>query len=503
MARNPLLRKKYILCWKNVLILFAVFILNCIACQNTTVGIAVALAEATIVIILSLLGKTDRAILANNIFLGVSIEASLFVFGEYTYIYSYAYMPFIHRWGCLCCELFILLCVIFKQNGRTKISLKNDIKNLWSGQFVFGFVLLVFTGIFSSLVTIITNDNHVNNTSWFYGAYATEICYWIILIINLVLVYFALRHNCKFYVQFKEVLINFFIVLVIASWASVILGWHGTYSYHKSILLMPLVAFFSITTIICTNFKEYQKTPMFIFAIIGFICMCIKTSPLLGKWILVIGVTIATYFWINIAHKKFFKMLMVIILVCISIAVFGEYFTRSNELLLYKIGQTTESLKIGRGSWLDNVPNSPKVRIEEFVNVFLEYLDKPWYVFFGKGIGGTITQQTNWVDWASSSGAFSVNQRQSGIYNELHESINIMFLKFGLLGLIFFIYNFMKGLKGIKKSPWILMGLLWFSFYVNAYISMYIVASAFLLGMYECDISSGLIKKMKNRHKEF
>ena len=127
----------------------------------------------------------------------------------------------------------------------------------------------------------------------------------------------------------------------------------------------------------------------------------------------------------------------------------------SNEILKYKFEQVMGTLSLG-GSWLNNMSASPSIRIEEFLNAAVEYWHKPWLFFFGKGIGGTTLHWLNWNNWNAVS-AFTAEEFTSGIFIGMHESGNILFLKFGLVGVLFFIWMIIKSMKNISKSPFLLM----------------------------------------------
>lgn len=482
MVQIKKLKNRFLLTPKLILFV-ALFLMGCISCQNNNLGISFIIIQVLYIIVQLLYGNIDNAIIANNIFLGISIESSAFIFNDNRTLFCYAYMPYVHRWGCLVLELTILGVYIIKNNGIIKLSKQNR----WCTNFIKSLYILFSIGVFISFLNIVMNDNNIANISWYTSQYLKEIGYWSILITNCLMVYLALNFSSTFYTRFRTVLLDFFVALIITSIITVLLGWHGHYSYHTTVLMMPLVSFFAVTLIIFPCYKEYANKSYFWIALTGFMCMCVRTSPLLGKWVLLVICTVLTYLWLSLTNRRFFKVLLVIMLAMVIGLSAGSYLIKNNELLNYKLKQALGSINLFSGAWIQNMSASPKYRIEEFYNILLEYIDKPWSFILGKGIGGTITHRTNWLGWSLDPGSFTMNQRQSGVYNELHETINIMFLKFGLLGLWFFSTNVINVIKNIRKSPWLLMGVIWFAFFISSYISLYIVAGAFLLGMYESD----------------
>lgn len=465
-------------------ILFVIlFLAGCVSCQYDVFGVFFTVIQVSYIMLQLLCGKINNAIIANNIFLGISIESSTFIFNDNNALFCYAYMPYIHRWGCLALELAILFVYIVRNKGKIEFSKQNK----WCTGFIKNLCILFVVGVGASLFNILINDNNIANIGWYMGEYLKEVGYWSILIINCLTVYLALNFSPDFYTKFRMILQDFFVALIISSIITVLLGWHGRYSYHATVLMMPLVSFFAVTFVIFSCYKEYTNKDYFGIAVAGFICMCVRTSPLLGKWVLVVICTALTYLWLTLTNGKFMRVLLVIVLVTVIGLTAGSYFLGNNELLRYKFNQAMGSINLLSGAWIQNMSVSPKYRIEEFYNIVLEYINKPWSFILGKGIGGTITHHTNWLNWSIDASAFTLNQRQSGVYNELHETINVVFLKFGLLGLWFFITNVINAIKNMRKSPWLLMGIIWFAFFISSYISLYMVAGAFLLGMYESD----------------
>ena len=472
---------------KQIILYTVMFLLNCFACQNTNIGYLVAFAEATIVILYVILGKTNRAIIANNVFLGFSIEVSTFVFGEYKTIYSYAFMPYLHRYGVLIVEIIILFFVLF--NNNFAISFGSGGRKLWRNSFVKGFSLIVLIGFLVSSITYLANDNSIGSLEWYHNSYVSECVYWLTLLLNIVIIHMQIEQREIFPHLLRKSLVSFFISMVIASWATVVLGFHGAYSTHQNVLMMPLASFFGVLLFLLLAYPEYKKKVIGIFAGLMFVCQIIMTTPLLGKWVILIILAVIAFLWITLSRGQFVKALLIGTVILLGVVFVGNYFISNNQFLQYKVDQALGIFNILSKNGLQDLSDSPLIRIEEFVNTTMEYWHKPFYILFGKGIGGTTLHWTKWTSWNNLS-AFTANQFSSNVFMEMHESINVVFLKFGLCGLIFFINTIFKCIKNLKKSPWLFIGIMWFVLFINSYISLYIMSAVLMLGIYESDEKS-------------
>lgn len=468
----------------NIVICVLLLIATCYSCQNIRIGEIVAILEAGIVIFLAGTGRIDAAVIVHNIFLACSIEVSLFVYSEYTMMYSYSYMPYIHRYGPLVIEIGLLLVILFMQKGKVRLVNISGEKT-WMDQFVQYITIMIVAGFFISLIVIAFNDNGINTLSWYSDSYFREITYWAILLIDILIIYNRFKNSPTFANFLKKSLISLFLAVPFASVLSISLGFHGNYSYHINVLLMPLISFYAVGLAVFPSYKDYRLLIFYICAGIMFVAQLTMTNPLLGKWILYIIAIVIVILLNNLSRERFIRFIGILLLLLIAVLFFGNTVLESNELLKYKFEQAIGAISLGN-SWLNNMSSSPSIRIEELLNAGVEFSHKPWFFLFGKGIGGTTLHWINWNNWNITS-AFPAEQFSSGVFMGMHESMNILFLKYGLVGILFFIWVIVKSVRNISKSPWVFLGLFWFVFFINTYISLYIMIPAFMLGMYESE----------------
>ena len=162
--------------------------------------------------------------------------------------------------------------------------------------------------------------------------------------------------------------------------------------------------------------------------------------------------------------------LAVILLFFIAEYLFPKLMADS-ELLTVKYQQAMRLVSIGRSNWFDNIPSSPKMRITEFLNIGNELISKPWYLPFGKGFCGTITDGLRLFSDLNEF-AFSEWELQLGAYYSVHESINGFFLVGGMSGL-YAIVSIIVGLfKRLHESPWLVFGFMWILLFYNYHLTI-------------------------------
>ncbi|MBQ7863266.1 MAG: hypothetical protein IJ353_02240 [Lachnospiraceae bacterium] len=135
-----------------------------------------------------------------------------------------------------------------------------------------------------------------------------------------------------------------------------------------------------------------------------------------------------------------------------------------NDVLAWKIYSVKSLFSFGP-DWISNMAHSPRIRIGEFLNVFMEYCQKPWLIITGKGFLGTVKDYSGiWDNPIVSYDAFSDNEWNAGIFYNMHE-ITSYILVFGIMGIryawkyVYYVY------KNFKYSIWLIFGAYWFLVY--------------------------------------
>lgn len=151
-----------------------------------------------------------------------------------------------------------------------------------------------------------------------------------------------------------------------------------------------------------------------------------------------------------------------------------------NSLFYYKIRQIFSLLEFWN---LEKMPNSPKIRVIEAINIILTYLKKPWYLIFGFGFGGYYQDFSNLFQEVSlKNGAFSDEIIKSGFFPNAHIQLLNIFLFNGLLGLIIIGKYCIFFWKNIERYPLALVSFFWFfyMFYFNQHIMIFCLLATYL-----------------------
>lgn len=461
---------------KNVIGFLVLFLTHVFLQQNSTTAIVLSLTELAVITCFVLIKKIEKAYLLLLLVLAASLEMGVFVFGDTGKpVYSIYGIPgigasfFYLLTYILCCYTYQKWRYRFARNINEHPALKHFIKCLcW----------LLITGIFSMLITYLVNDNGIQNLSWYPAS--------MILITLRILSLYALLFNGiilvvsdkKYYDFLSKLFTEILIAGAIASVITVVLGLHGYYGPITTILLMPLMVSLCPVLIVCALYVKIRYRFLCILLGVVFVMISFTHSSLMGAKFFIIPFFCLFLYVINSFKKQVafgivsgFFFLLAILVGLPSLLAYIE----GNEFINWKLLQLFNMLNFASSdafSWYLDLGNSSRFRVDEFVNIFLEYYAKPYYLPFGKGNTGTVTQWWGITNWNVYTGAsFTMDQVFSGVYMSMHESLNLLFLRHGLTGLYFFFITMVSLIKRINTSPWALPGIIWLFFYWGIYYS--------------------------------
>jgi len=357
----------------------------------------------------------------------------------------------------------ILLLTVFK---KIKIHV---IKDKYPSLFRFSkiFLLLNFSGVFFGLLQILVNDNNVNGLGnvlpTFIGVVYNMTLIPILLIISFV--YLMLFENDKF-ALLEKFMLAILVGVVASMLASLLTGNFGRYGGVNTLLITNTYRYIPFM-LLFPFYKKYKKRKdiklLVLCGIAGAILALLYNST--GKMILLYGlipIGIMTILWRRKKRLPFIFFLSLVPLIILVMPSVIEHLTTSSIMFRSKLNETISILKFWEPNWIYNMPLSPRTRIAEFTNIILEYLNKPWFLMFGKGYMGTIVDHTGLLTSEFVPGAFSMNQWNQGVFYGVHESYNLLFLYNGLAGIVFYLFMIKEIFKKFVKSPWILIGGFWF-----------------------------------------
>ncbi|UZO81860.1 hypothetical protein NBT05_05190 [Aquimarina sp. ERC-38] len=215
----------------------------------------------------------------------------------------------------------------------------------------------------------------------------------------------------------------------------------------------------SILPIIFLTIKS-KKTIVFLI-IFHLLFITIRVKYLFISSFAFIGAGIALIIITIFYLKKFTKILIPIILILGILT----YIVQNNSSVFgnHKIDQISKTLKklpeLSNLSQLNKVPNSPRTRILEVLNIHADLSNSGLlFLFFGKGIGGYFTDREfpfrNYNVRLDKS-AFSSKEILESKFIKPHNTIPYVLLKLGYLGVLFILYVCYLSLKYLPKDYWI------------------------------------------------
>ncbi|ERI89309.1 hypothetical protein HMPREF1981_00020 [Bacteroides pyogenes F0041] len=253
------------------------------------------------------------------------------------------------------------------------------------------------------------------------------------------------------------------------------------------------IYFLLIASIILLSYKQFslkEKVIIFITSIIIAILSLMYNAS--GKIIIIL--MLSPIVWLYILGKQghktqaFLYILIGLVVLMIVVPITGLPFISGDNIVFQtKMADVAGLLNWGSDNWLLSIPESPRMRITEFMNVGYEYILHPWYVFGGKGFCGNIQDHLGLFTFLDES-AFSNWQLELGAYRGLHESFNTFFLVGGISGLYILFSSLKDILKNMDLSPWLMFGGLWLFLFYGYHMNVSIFGiTSLVVGLIEVD----------------
>ena len=375
-------------------------------------------------------------------------------------------------------------------------NIENSTKNRFVSILLIINTIAAITGVF----LIVVNNNNITHSfdnvfSLFFGKMYEML--FIPLSLGLTIPLFI--RDKKFKAQFSLILEATLLASVFQIITSVVFKQYGTYSTIDT-LQMSLISVFVPFLMLLSLDKEFCCFPKmcFIFSIIGSV-LTVFYNPS-GKMIIIFALSFFIFI-VQMVRKGngFKKVFASVLLVCVLLSLPFVYSYMMNSALFgHKIGEVLSIINIFSDEWLSNMSLSPRIRVEEFRAIFVEYEKMPFLAVFGKGYLGSITDVNGFFyqSLSSTDGFVSNAEWASGVFYNLHEGASIL-LMYGLFGLGFIMYTFIKLIKQYVKSmsPYTLIGALWFLLFYGYSFTLGIFGfSCIIYGLYYASSSQKVLK---------
>jgi hypothetical protein len=323
------------------------------------------------------------------------------------------------------------------------------------------FLILTVSGFFWGLFTILVDDNDIQSFSNIIMLFVNRFYFFIIvLIVQIILLYLVVKEKEKFK-QLGTVLLYILVAASLTLLFSLVFDVKGSYS-HIDTLLSPLISWLIPLLTLVPFYKKFRNRYMFfLIGLIGTFLMVIYSPT--GKGILLVFLLPFIHLFILVVQKNF-KMLFIFLmfytsLIIILPIILQDYISQS-QLTQNKLNDVFGLISFWEPNWINNIPTSPRYRVVEFINIWIEYMRKPYYLLFGKGYIGSFKDYISGFNMGYVS-AFSRQEFQYGTFFSPHDAFNTILLSNGLLGLLVFVYYIKLAFKKAKQSFWIIVGVYW------------------------------------------
>ena len=440
--------------FKYLAFLVGLILLHLFCIPITGLAQTVSLVEALFVSLLLVQKKIFSAVLLFGAFMLTSYDSKFF-FAEpvgVDEVYNVSFLPIISIYF-----FFLLTIIVFIISVRRVIKNKIKLNSLIAKFAVFTLVVSVPMGLITAVIggsSIIAITRDIKTV--------TIPSLWTLSFFFLF--FSSKRMTYRYEMLILHVLLAYVVVGIITS----SMGFFLIRMERKNILYLPLASFF-ITSIILFANKMPRKTDkifvliLFVFAVFFqlFFDSCIN-----GKsWLVFVSVIIIELclFVQRLTTNNNTVKISLVILIAISISVLStKVVSFINDTENGKLLEFVSLFEGAQSGELDDVGDSAQFRFLEFITINDYYRNNPQFLLFGKGIGGGVP---NAGYFAYSKTAFSDDQYKSNQFSVMHESLNMIYLKYGFMGLMFFIVVLVNGIKRIQYEPLFFVGCIWFFFY--------------------------------------
>lgn len=337
--------------------------------------------------------------------------------------------------------------------------------------------IIVFTliGLFMGFVTYLINDNGFSGKAGSMGQFINAAYGYVLPCLELIAVSWCVNWQNEDVFIIKKYLYS---VIISTSFIFVICFLLGNYGNRGGLASLQVseVYFLLVGSIILIIYREFDFMEKALLVLSGCIIIILSLAyNASGKIVIIAILTPIIMILLMRRNGSPIKTVLVLVLGVVTLMLLLNYLLpllmQQSLLLTTKFDQAKQLFSFTSDDWFANIPSSPKMRITEFMNVAEEFMQKPWFLIFGKGFGGTIKDNLGLFNDLSEF-AFSQWELELGAYGSLHESINCFFLVGGIFGLYVILANAIRIYKNMDLSPWLLFGFMWLLLFYNYHMSI-------------------------------
>lgn len=422
------------------------------------VGLAIILAiiENIIVFYYLLKGYNKKALIYMCLFYTTNYGDPVF-FGtshKLDTIYYIENIPVFHGFLTLL-SFFILWINVCSLKGTVKKSTSNILSEFVTYTF--------FAGVLMGLFTIIINGFQ-------YRAVINDISKCIIPALVILVFIKVFRDDPLYARKYLSLVFHIILSYIIIAWITTTFGIYADFVQERqNVLMLPLPSFYLSSIILFLGLMHSfrEKIIVFLAFLSTIYFQLFFDSCMNGKswFVFVTTILVAIYLLARNSIKRslllYVTVFLILVVSIIKLAPQVDVFISNTENL--KLLEFVSMFEAADSGDMDDMDQSSKARFVEFINVADQYIKEPIFALTGRGYGGSIHSNGFFVKRTESG--YSADQYDSDKFYALHESVNILFLKFGLVGLFFFTLIIFRLIKGFKYSPWCYIGFIWLLFF--------------------------------------
>lgn len=359
--------------------------------------------------------------------------------------------------------IFLIPLVVKIINRPLKFKLlKSDYTNLY--KFIKILFILILSAAFFGILNIMINDNSIQNISGFLRLYFGEIylfgLYPLMLIISFLYILTYERKKI-------HILSDFLIGIIVGVSFSLIIGFffnlNGTYGGNVTLLVSSVSSFIPLVIYMFFNDSKSIKSKSITFIFVIFSTILLLRFNSSGKLLIALVFTLILIPLVLVYRKKYLILFIFFISIPIMLILLVQLinlFSLESNLFGYKLYQVRSLLEFWNPNWLSQLPSSPEFRVNEFLNIAHEFLEKPWYMFLGKGYLGSIKDYLNVFEYSLE--AFTAEEWFNQTFYYMHFTLNSLFLTNGIFGIFTWLYVLFLTIKKLNKTQWGIVGAYWF-----------------------------------------
>lgn len=357
------------------------------------------------------------------------------------------------------------------------------------------FRILIFLSVYSLVAGCISfflfNDNNIR---LFPGADREffMICYAQItlILVPVCIFYFVGIMYPERIEDIKKALLCSMGAIVVGQICSFTFGITGVYFLSEMLIVSLVYRYGSFLILEGVMTKSLNRKWLFLFGLIGLGFSVLYPT---GSGQLFLSASVAVWLLVLLIQEKRYDRLLFVFgaIILAGVVFFIIYSNTESHLFEFKVKQLMSVLTFWKEDWYWNMPSSARERIDELINIFIEYKNNPFGFLFGKGLMGSTH---DWGSFFTFGGkpmpnAFSDFQNNSGLYYVMHLTMSNLWLSNGLLGVGLMFYMIYLCVKYLRHSFLLAPAAMWL-FLVYRYMTTLSIfgTACMIIGFLEVDM---------------